>query len=68
MTKRDRVGGWVKNGYFRRDVIMQWPLTGGRVPLLLLGSSQSDRCLHGCLTTHVCLHGCLTTHVCLPDA
>ena len=26
MTKRDRVGGWVKNGHFRRDVIMQWPL------------------------------------------
>jgi len=27
MTKRDRVGGWVKNGHFRHDVFMQWPLT-----------------------------------------
>ena len=28
MTKRDRVGGWVKNDHFRRDVIMQWPPSG----------------------------------------
>ena len=27
VTKRDRVGRWVKNGHFWRDVIMQWPLT-----------------------------------------
>ena len=27
VTERDRVGGWVKNGHFRRDVIMQWSLS-----------------------------------------
>ena len=25
MTKHDSVGGFFKNGHFRRDVIKQWP-------------------------------------------
>lgn len=24
MTKRDSLGGWVKNSHFQRDVIRQW--------------------------------------------